>query len=120
MIQQGSDFQFCDIELVNYMEHLCAQKIQVDNQIEQLMKDKIMVQKDIEMLTHQLENIRETLAWKSAIQKELDSLLVEGLFTYDQILESSKMLLSVLEEEIQKVDHLIALKIQLYELLGSD
>ncbi|ETE68216.1 Sjoegren syndrome nuclear autoantigen 1-like protein, partial [Ophiophagus hannah] len=103
MIKQGTNLQSCNNELVNYMEELYIQKSEVDKQIDKLIKDKIKVQNEIEMLTQQLKNISESLAWKNAIQKELDTILAEGLFTYDKILESSKMLLSVLQTEIENI-----------------
>uniref|UniRef100_A0A8C5RRN8 Uncharacterized protein n=1 Tax=Laticauda laticaudata TaxID=8630 RepID=A0A8C5RRN8_LATLA len=115
MIQQGANLQCSTNELVDYMEELCIQKSEVDEQIEKLIKDKTKVQNEIKMLTQQLENIYESLAWKKAVQNELDAILVEGLFTYDKILESSKMLLNVLKTEIENVDKMIEWKKQYCE-----
>uniref|UniRef100_A0A2D4NMB2 Uncharacterized protein n=1 Tax=Micrurus surinamensis TaxID=129470 RepID=A0A2D4NMB2_MICSU len=114
MIQQSANL-LCYNELVNYMEALCIQKIEVDQQIEKLLTSKAKVQNEIDMLKEQLENIRESLVWKNAVQNEIDNILSEGLLTYDKIMDSSKMLLNVLETEIKNVDKMIELQKQYYE-----
>uniref|UniRef100_A0A2D4KVR0 Uncharacterized protein n=1 Tax=Micrurus paraensis TaxID=1970185 RepID=A0A2D4KVR0_9SAUR len=111
MIPQRANLQ-CFNELVDYMEELYIQKIEVDKQIEKLMKNKARVQNEIDVLKEQLENICESLAWKNAVQKEIDTILSEGMLTYDKILDSSKMLLNILETEIENVDKMIELKKQ--------
>lgn len=110
MTQQGAILQGCNNELVKYMEDLCMQKKEIDQQIGKLIEDKTKIQNEIEMLTKQLESICESLLWKNTIQKKLDNILAEGIFAYDKILDSSRMLLSVLKKEIENLDKLIALK----------
>uniref|UniRef100_A0A670YKP9 Uncharacterized protein n=1 Tax=Pseudonaja textilis TaxID=8673 RepID=A0A670YKP9_PSETE len=115
MIQQAANIQCSSNELVDYMEELYIQKREVDKQIEKLINNKAKVQNEIEMLTQQMENICGSLAWKKAVQKELDAILVDGLYTYDKILESSKMLLNALKAEIENVDKMIEWKMQYCE-----
>ncbi|XP_013931339.1 PREDICTED: Sjoegren syndrome nuclear autoantigen 1 [Thamnophis sirtalis] len=119
MAQQGTTLQGCNNELVKYMEELCMQKTEVDEQIAKLIADKTKIQNEIAMLTIQLESISESLLWKNAIQKKLDTILAEGIFAYDKILDSSKILLDVLKKEIENLDKLIALKKIFSESMSS-
>lgn len=104
MTKQGAVLQGCNNELVKYMEDLCIQKKEVDQQIGKLVEDKTKIQYEIEVLTKQLENVCESLIWKNTIQKKLDNILSEAVFTYDKILDSSRMLLNVLKKEIENLD----------------
>ncbi|XP_007420830.1 Sjoegren syndrome nuclear autoantigen 1 [Python bivittatus] len=116
MTHQGAVLQGYNNELVKYMEDLCVQREEVDQQIGQLVEDKTKIQDEIEMLTKQLEYVCKSLAWKNATQKRLDKILAETGLAYEKILDSSRMLLSVLKTETENLDKMIALKKQCSEL----
>ncbi|XP_054847086.1 microtubule nucleation factor SSNA1-like [Eublepharis macularius] len=110
MTHQGAVLQGYNNELVKYLEDLIVHREQLNRQIRQAEQEKKMVQDEIAVLTVQLGHVCESLAWKSATQKELDKVLAETEVAYEKILESSRILLNVLKTETGNLDKVIALK----------
>lgn len=110
MTQQGVILQGYNNELVKYMEELFLRKKDIDQQIGKLIEDKAGIQNEIDILTKQLESICESLLWKNTVQQKLDKILVEGIFAYDKILDSSKTLLNALKKEMEHLDKLLELR----------
>nr|XP_020656671.1 Sjoegren syndrome nuclear autoantigen 1 [Pogona vitticeps]XP_020656678.1 Sjoegren syndrome nuclear autoantigen 1 [Pogona vitticeps]XP_020656688.1 Sjoegren syndrome nuclear autoantigen 1 [Pogona vitticeps] len=110
MTHQGAVLQSYNNELVKYMENLCIQREELNKQIGQAEEEKNKTQDELKKLTKRLESVCERLEEKIAAQKKLDKILAETELAYEKILESTRMLLTVLKTETGNLDEIITLK----------
>ncbi|KAJ7322217.1 hypothetical protein JRQ81_018504 [Phrynocephalus forsythii] len=110
MTHQGAVLQSYNNELVKYMEDLCLQREALNKQIGQAEEEKHRVQDELSQLTKELESVCARLEGKMVAQEKLDKILAETELAYEKILDSTRMLLTVLKTEMGDLDETIALK----------
>ncbi|KAJ4458443.1 putative Deflagellation inducible protein; 13 kDa [Paratrimastix pyriformis] len=96
---KGATLHTCNSELVKCIEDMYDKRQELQEQIIREEEEKAKIQFDIRMLNERLQRISESLQRKILARDDYDKTIEETEAAYSKILESSKVLLSVLKRE---------------------
>merc|ERR1712025_61581 len=101
MAQQGAALQTYNNELVKSLEELQARRQILQQQIEADMKEKAKLEDEKRVVEERLGKVSHSLGAKLAARKEYDRVIGEAEQAYTKILESSQVLLNVIQSRSQ-------------------
>jgi len=96
---KGATLHTCNSELVKCIEDMYDKRQELQEQIMREEEEKAKIQFDMRMLNERLQRINESLQRKILARDDYDKTIEETEAAYSKILESSKVLLSVLKRE---------------------
>ncbi|KAH7825667.1 putative nuclear autoantigen fo 14 kDa [Monocercomonoides exilis] len=99
MSSQPQTLQQYDAELSSCLEEFYHQRDELEKSIQKEEEERNKINFDIRVLTERLARLSDSLTKKKASKAEFDKTIAETETAYAKILESSKMLVSVLKRE---------------------
>ncbi|CAL8469660.1 g9201 [Coccomyxa elongata] len=93
-----------NVELLKCIQDLQDKRQEVAKQISVEEAERQQLQQDLTILTKRLAQVDASLQRKTAVRMEYDKVIRETEGAYEQILQSSQTLLSILKKECSNID----------------
>lgn len=99
MAELGADVQATSNELVGIMEQLKERRTELDRIIQKEEEAKGRIEKEMKALQERLTRLSDGLDKKYAARQEFDKTIHETTAAFNQILDSSRLLLSSVKQD---------------------
>ncbi|XP_021933314.1 Sjoegren syndrome nuclear autoantigen 1 homolog isoform X2 [Zootermopsis nevadensis] len=119
MAQQGAALQICNLELVKGIEHMKRKCSELQQLIDEQEEEKATLQREIEKMSYKLTQLNDSLSRKVAAKREYDRTISETEVAYSKILESSQVLLNMVQREASCLEHVMVKKINAEDTFPS-
>ncbi|EIE21425.1 deflagellation inducible protein [Coccomyxa subellipsoidea C-169] len=93
-----------NVELLKCIQELQAKRLEVSKQISSEEAERQKLQQDLAVLTSRLSHIDASLLRKTAVRDEYDKVIRETEGAYEQIVQSSQTLLTILKKECSNIN----------------
>ncbi|KAH0576962.1 hypothetical protein SS50377_20310 [Spironucleus salmonicida] len=97
-MQNQSDLNQCNSELVDLIDRLREHKAVLDHEIVQHQEDKIKFERDISILKERLKDVDTALQQKVQSRAEYEKTIRDTEMAYNSIVESSRKLLHLVKD----------------------
>lgn len=104
MAKQGAALQTYNNELVKCLEQLCERRKGLQGEIDAEEQTKSVLEAEMRKITSKLDKVNESLAAKLEKRDRYDKTITESEQAYLKILESSQVLLNVVQKDTKKLN----------------
>ncbi|KAK9908149.1 hypothetical protein WJX75_003319 [Coccomyxa subellipsoidea] len=91
-------------ELLKCIQELQEKRLEVAKQVKSEEAERHQLQQDLTVLTNRLSHIDASLHRKIAVREEYDKVIKETEGAYEQIVQSSQTLLTILKKECSNIN----------------